>query len=96
MVFTTVLLAAGRMVRPAAHTVGDEQDVSTGFADERGDVFGRETRLMHAQQLVQARDQELILILRAHPAAVAQAEYVDVVRRRAWFGVSDGCYRGMG
>jgi len=51
---------------------------------------------MHAQQLVQARDQELILILRAHPAAVAQAEYVDVVRGRAWFGVSDGCYRRMG
>ena len=95
MVFTTVPLAAWPSGRPPTPS-GDEEDPSTGFADERGDVFGRETRLMHAQQLVQARDQELILILRAHPAAVAQAEYVDVVRGRAWFGVSDGCYRRMG
>src|SRR5215471_15089243 len=73
--------AARRLaVGTPAHTVGDEKQPAAGIADEGTDVVGGETRLVNAQQLVKAGDQELVLILLAHLPAVGEAEDIDVGR----------------
>src|SRR5207249_2705878 len=83
--------AARRLaVGSAAHSVRHEQDMSPRLTDQGGNILGRQARLVHAQQLVQARNEELILILRSDAAAVSQATHVDIGRRGARFCVSDG------
>ena len=48
---------------PAGDAVGDERDVAARLADQGGDVLGRQAGLVDAQQFVEARDEELILVL---------------------------------
>lgn len=42
---------------------------------------------MHSQQLVQGRNQELVLVLLAHLAPVGETEQVHVGRNRTGLGV---------
>jgi len=55
--------ARGLAVGPARHAVGDERDVAARLANQGGDVLGRQAGLVDPQQFVEARDEELILVL---------------------------------
>src|SRR5262245_38961387 len=54
-----------------------------------GENWPPRIRLVDPEQLVQARNEELILIVGSHSTAVRQPEYVDIARCRMWFRVGD-------
>jgi len=64
--------------RATPHAVGDDAEIEAGFAGEIAQLGRGHARGVHLHGLVQARDQELILIHAPHLALMSQAENIDV------------------
>ena len=64
--------------RPPAHAISNDAEVQAHFTGEVAELGGGHTRGVHLHSLVQACDQELILIYPPHVARMRQAENVDV------------------
>src|SRR5687767_1981319 len=62
----------------ASHTVGDEKQMTALVSELR--LFLRQARLPDAHGLSELGDQKLILVRRAHPAGVADAEGLHIQR----------------
>src|SRR6267154_5396556 len=75
-----------RAVGPPADAVRHQKDEAARFRDEWREVVGRDARLVDAEQLVETRDQEVVLILAPYSAGVGQTEDVDLGGRRPRFG----------
>src|SRR5712664_2226506 len=75
-----------RAVGPPADAVRHQKDEATRFCDERREVVGRDAGLVDAEQLVETRDQEVVLILAPYTPGIGQTEDIDLGGRRPGFG----------